>query len=277
MFFRKKEKKCVFCAAISADNIFSRDYGYHCSSLDRCKEMLVYQHVRKNPLSEQEAFRFLISPIKHDVFLSSIEHELRMDEWAGNWGNTIKIMGAILVSRNFRSLKEDELHEKEFPDSGYECKIPVKINIQFDSDSRTEPSIPRIMGRAQFSGAFHENYGVTSNRLGAWPIVISMDFYAPDSVKETIQNEVKSGLIVKNIYDSAFQERLRSRDFSHKCDDGNFIERQGLRGLNYSLNTKFVCEFCNPVKEVNCIESARDDGAGFKFLDIRRWSLESKL
>ena len=83
--------------------------------------------------------------------------------------------------------------------------------------------------------------------------------------------------MVKNIYDSAFQESLKSRDFFQQIRDRNFLENHGFSGLNYWDNTKFKCEFSDPVKEVDCTESEKSDCSGLEFLDIKRWSLESKI
>ena len=135
----------------------------------------------------------------------------------------------------------------------------------------------KTMGKAQFFGGHHENYGCGSNALGVGPIVISMDLYAPIAVRETIGTEIKTVLTVENIYDSAFQESLKSRDFFQQISDRSFLAKQGFSGLNYWENTKFKCEFSNPAKEVDCTESEKSDGAGVEFLDIKRWSFEAKI
>lgn len=275
--FKKKKNKCVFCGTVSEDNIFEKDCGYHCSNLDRCEERLVNLHVRKNPTTKQEAFSFLTHFQEHDVFLSSINSTVSRDWLTDAWYSTVKITGVILVGRSFLCLKDSELYEREFPTTSYSCKIPVNINLRFNDAFCQEKARSKTMGRAQFFGAYHENYGCGSNTLGGGPIVISMDLYAPAAVIETISAEVKRALIVKNIYDSASQESLKSRDFFQQIRDRNFLANQGLRGLNYWDNTKFKCEFADPVKDVDCPESEKSDGAGVEFLDIKRWSLESKI
>jgi hypothetical protein len=287
-FTRKKsQKKCVFCGSVDATHIYERDYGYHCSNLDRCKDNLISIHVRKFPVSRKEAFQILGLSGKFDVFLSSLHQEIRRDPQGSRWHSKIEITGALLVSRSFQGVGQPDLLVREFPDPVYSCKIPVAIAIKFDDDLFKQADRQRIAGKLKFYGSYHANYGVTSNVIGQDPIVINLELFAPSFIQEKIISEIKYCLIVKNIFDAVngLEERQQlQRELKIANESGdlalpkwadrvNLVNKSGMKGLNYSLKTTLKCHIPgldNP-RELDQSKSTEN------FLNIDDWSLDVKI
>lgn len=272
MLFKKRERKCAFCAKASFDHIRSSAYGYHCSDLDNCKERLSSTHIERCPVTKQEAFDYLARIKERCIFLSSMSHEFGRGFERDSWRTSTEIRGFILIGRSFHSLKETKMYEREFPDHAYNCQIPVNIGIRFDDDLFNKNVNNKIMGKAEFSGVYHENYGVTSNVPGEDPIKFLVDLYAPNEVEEKINSQVRAGLLVKNIYDAAICEHLNAYAFK----DDYCLERKYARGAKYSFNTHFKCEFSSSGNGIKSASSKDNDVAG-DFLNISNWVFGSKI
>jgi hypothetical protein len=275
----------VFCANSSTDHLYEDHCGYHCSSLESCKKNLISVHVRKKPLSKNEAFGYLTHKRRHSVFLSSICHELSRDSQDNNWRSKFEITGAISIQRSFHGLKETELYQREFPDPCYNCLIPVTISLRFNDKKFDEKA---IAGAAIFAGSYHENYGALSNLAGTDPIRIVVELDISNEIKEIFITEIKLGLLEKIIHDSTTQNHLTTQELfvsGKKNSDTaffdnlkylDFLKRNGLMGLNYSLKTKLNFEFKNPVDPINDQQSLSRDFTP-EFLNITEWALDSKI
>jgi hypothetical protein len=272
MFFKKKKNKCVFCGIVSENNTFEENYGYHCPSLDQCRERLISLHLRKIPLSRKEAFEWLASFREHDVFISSIHHEFTRNSNGDGWGDRIEIKGAVLIGRSFQILRETEGYERQRANTLYQCKVPVTIRLFMNDKDVGVMSDGKKTGKANFFGSYHKNYGIHSNEIGKDPVEFMMDLYGPSEVADKVYNQIKIGLLVKNMYDAVYRERLQLEILK----DSRLLERSGSEGLNFSLNTKFRCAFfLSAGDDLNSPPTEFHENN--EVLWIRNWVLESMI
>ncbi len=254
-----------------------------CSFVPRCKENLISTHVGKFPVSKRELFQYLLQFRECDVFLSSICDEFYRSGQRNQWHSKINITGALEIGRSILDLMKSEAMARYFVDLGYKCKIPVNIALKFDNDLFSEGLHQRALGKLNFHGGYHENYGIMFRAEA--PIRVAIDLFCASEIEEKIITKIKYGLMVKNAYDAMTQMEERRNaldDVRTSNEKGELarahmdhlasLDRVGLRDLNYSLTTILKLKISS-TSDAAEIDKNVTDG----FLNIDDWSLISKI